>query len=555
MPTDVNVVWLTYHETQPAYLYHDQGLLHNLFLRRTWLPANASTFIYRFGMEELPPDAEGAVVVFPARFNQEQRHLVQLQADIDKLKWVVLIISSDEETTFDWQAIKHPNMRLWVSTPRANQDGADYYFGDGYRYECPDILRYYRREALNRDLDWFFAGQRTTNRRNACADALAQIPNGYSMMTQEFAAGLPYPEYLNYLTRAKTAPCPSGAVSHDTFRFYEALEAGCVPIADTVAVNPDTNPGGYWEKLFGENPPFKLIADWPDLPTVLKEVLDDYPVTNNRVFAWWQDFKRQMSYTLEDHIAQVRGHANQGDKPQDKITVIVPTSPIPSHPSTEIIEETMLSIRRQLHEVEIILMIDGVRAELGGHTANYRKYSQRLLWLANHYYNNTVPVLFDSHHHQARMTKAVLEKIRTPLVLFVEHDTPLTGQIPWDSLFDTVQSNEANMIRLHYDSYIHEDHQYLMGGGFKSKSGLPLIRTRQWSQRPHIASTQWYRQILKDNFSDESNTMIEDAMHGRVAESAFKDYKLAIYNPPHNMQRSYHLDGRGSDSKFEELMK
>lgn len=548
---DVNVVWLTYHQSQPAYMYHDQGLLHNLFMRRLWMPANPSTFIYRMGWNELPDDAEGAVVVFPARFNTEPRHLTELNADLAKLKWVVLIITSDEESSFDWQNVKHPNMKLWVSTPKSNQGGADLYFGDGYRTEAPDILRYYRKQALTRPLDWFFAGQRTTNRRNQCADAIQGRTDGYSFMTQEFASGLEYPDYLKHMASAKAALCPSGAVSQDTFRFYEALEAGAVPIADTVAVNPETNPGRYWEKLYGENPPFKLIDNWSDLSSVLKEITDTYPVTNNRVFAWWQNYKRNLAYTLEDHIRHVSEKVYPQVSLQDKITVLVPTSPIPSHPSTEIIEETILSIKTQLNHVEIILLIDGVRAEQGDKADAYNQYIQKLLWLSNNYWKNTVPLLFDSHTHQANMTKKALDLVKTNQILFVEHDTPLIGQIDWLGITKAIDDAETNMVRFHYDPEVHEEHTYLMKGSFTSKSGVPLIRSTQWSQRPHIANAHWYRGLLAKHFNDNSRTMIEDAMHGPVAESPWDKYKLTTYNPPFNMKRSYHLDARGDDTKYE----
>ena len=57
-----------------------------------------------------------------------------------------------------------------------------------------------------------------------------------------------------------------------------------------------------------------------------------------------------------------------------EITVVIPTSPIPSHPSTAIIDETIASVRKQLPDSRIIVTADGVRAEQVGMANNYFEY-------------------------------------------------------------------------------------------------------------------------------------------------------------------------------------
>ena len=48
---------------------------------------------------------------------------------------------------------------------------------------------------------------------------------------------------------------------------------------------------------------------------------------------------------------------------QDKITVILVTSVLPSHPDLKVVEETIGTIRHHLPKSEIILQIDGLRKE------------------------------------------------------------------------------------------------------------------------------------------------------------------------------------------------
>ena len=45
---------------------------------------------------------------------------------------------------------------------------------------------------------------------------------------------------------------------------------------------------------------------------------------------------------------------------RDLVTVLIPVSPIPSHPSTEVLDVTIDSIRTRLPDAEIIIMFDGV---------------------------------------------------------------------------------------------------------------------------------------------------------------------------------------------------
>jgi hypothetical protein len=177
-----------------------------------------------------------------------------------------------------------------------------------------------------------------------------------------------------------------------------------------------------------------------------------------------------------------------------------------------------------------------------------------------------LPLYHEEHRHQAGMTQLALEQVRTPMILFVEHDTPIvtTREINWPGLCDVVMNGHADMVRLHYNYRIDDDHWPLMlDREPKLYDGVPLIRTYQWSQRPHLASTSFYRRILTDKFSPSATTMIEDHMYGivqdnylRNRDTGWNNYRLAIYVPEGgNMQRSYHTNGRGNDSKFEDEFK
>lgn len=227
------------------------------------------------------------------------------------------------------------------------------------------------------------------------------------------------------------------------------------------------------------------------------------------------------------------------------ITVIIPVSAMPSHPSTEVLDVTLDSIRTRLPDSEIIVMFDGIPAWLEERRADYEKFKQSILWKIN-FMDNCVPLLFDTPHHQSLMTKKALELIRTPLILWSEQDTPLHGDIPFDKLVPVIKDGYANLIRFHFEATIPEDHQHLMLDEEPIEIlGQPFIRTKQWSGRPHLASTAYYN-LIANNYFDDKPRFIEHIMYGLIAEGGdnYAEHRLHIYAPKGTLVRSKHLDGR-----------
>lgn len=233
------------------------------------------------------------------------------------------------------------------------------------------------------------------------------------------------------------------------------------------------------------------------------------------------------------------------------VTVLIPTSAVPSHPSTEVLEQTIASIRERLPDSEIIVMFDGLAPQLMHFKAAYEEFKQAMLWRLNAL-GNCVPLVFDEHKHQSGMTREALKLVRTPLILWSEQDTPLHNDIPFEQLAEVVRSGYANLIRFHHEASIPEDHKHLMLDPEPTQIlGQPFLRTRQWSGRPHLASTQYYREICA-KYWDNQPRFIEHIMYGLVAEGGpnFDEHRNHIYAPEGTLVRHKHVDGRrkGADS-------
>lgn len=231
----------------------------------------------------------------------------------------------------------------------------------------------------------------------------------------------------------------------------------------------------------------------------------------------------------------------------------MPTSPIPTHPDTSILETTVASVRHWLPDAEIILTFDGLGPEHYHRHDSYEEYIRRALWLADHGgWGPVRPELFSSHHHQSGMMRQVITEISTPLLLYVEHDAPLVTDEPidFDAAAQFLLSGRGDLLRFHHESVIPMEHRHMMHDGYRHH--CEVIRTTQWSQRPHLATRAFYSRILDSHFSWSDRTFIEDRMHGIVDNAylrfgmlGWQQYRLHIYNPGgENLKRSYHLDGR-----------
>jgi hypothetical protein len=296
----VKVIWKTYNPEAIPRGYWDQGILEDLFGKRPHQWQHQNDF------SDLAKD-EGAVVIINGRMHEKYTNAIN--HDLEKLRWVVLILTGDEESVFPFELIKHPLIRIWVQLPRMNRhNDVSYKLVNGYRTGTHTILRNMR-QPEQRIYDWSFVGQVNHARREQCIEATKQLPEwlrdkGRLETTTAFGQEkLDHAHYLEVIRLSKVVLCPSGIETPDTFRLYEALEAGCVPIVDAFATkNQDS---GFWQYLFGEQPPFPIVDYWDKLPALLPTLLQDWPHNSNKVFAWWQDKKRQMDHKLMADIAEV----------------------------------------------------------------------------------------------------------------------------------------------------------------------------------------------------------------------------------------------------------
>lgn len=295
-----NVIWRSWHDDVLARGYWDDGLLEDVFKRGDFNHIELVT-------EPMPDIEGGAVYVINGRTHVDDVEKINL--DLAKLEWCVFIITGDEEALFPWQEIKHPMIRIWVMLPRMNiHNDVAFKIPNGYRTDTHKILQ--EIGPQERKLDWSFVGQVNHERRQQCFDVLNQFkplyPSSVVVGTDGFGKeALQFREYLQVMAESKIVLCPSGIETPDSFRLYEALEAGCIPVVDAFSTNFKTP--GFWKYLFDEDPPFPIVAYWDELPQLLPTLLKEYPANANKIFSWWIQYKSKIRNKLMDDIKVLHG--------------------------------------------------------------------------------------------------------------------------------------------------------------------------------------------------------------------------------------------------------
>lgn len=261
----------------------DYGLLKEIFTKYSIEQVKVTSI----------PKAERGFVVVPGPQNLGNEEYVN--KEIQNLSRVVLFITGDEEGKFDITKINHPNIEVWIQYP--HQKHKKY---NKLPVGVPQHLKNLVPKYPVKDNDLYFGGQITHSRRQQLAKAIQGMPNALFKPTAGFAQGDKPIDYYRTLASAKIAPVPSGAVVIDSFRFYEAIEMLCLPIADRI--DPNGNSLDFYNYLFGYDIPVTHVSNWSELHKLAPELLSEYPKNMHKIVTWWIKYKRDLGIKIMEQV-------------------------------------------------------------------------------------------------------------------------------------------------------------------------------------------------------------------------------------------------------------
>lgn len=159
-------------------------------------------------------------------------------------------------------------------------------------------------KASQRPWPWAFMGTlwRSGSRTLASSLFLHALPHGQFFGGRSFGLGVPLTQYRQTLANSVFALCPEGDRHFDTFRLYESLQMGCLPLVverqqQAVA-------------LLGPAFPMPIFEDWRAALAFAQEHLSD-PVRLNqhqaRVGQWWEGLKTKCTEAMRRDLLQDRG--------------------------------------------------------------------------------------------------------------------------------------------------------------------------------------------------------------------------------------------------------
>jgi len=154
----------------------------------------------------------------------------------------------------------------------------------------------FSRAAAERKYVWSFAGQLASTRRSLVKCLKGIIPNRVHVTG---GVRRPQPpispdEYIDLLGNSIFVPCGMGNVNLESFRIYEALERGAIPIVEK---RPWLD---YFTLLFGPHP-LPSVHRWADAPVLMRNLVSEPRRLNQKqteIRTWWDNLQKGLSQRM-----------------------------------------------------------------------------------------------------------------------------------------------------------------------------------------------------------------------------------------------------------------
>lgn len=219
----------------------------------------------------------------------------QLRSYLETIRDGVVILTSEEDAFFRWEEAVPNHLQIWT---QYYYEPTKYAIKERILLGAPNRIKNYKINThLPKIYDWSFIGQVQNPFRQQCVETLSKLQNGYLHTTDFFGGegdtGIKYQDYLDILCQSKFVICPAGSMCCDSFRVYEAIECGAIPITD-VRSPRDNEDFNYWQETYPSNELNYMIAGWDEklLSWMLEKNYKPAPQH------WWDSYKQELENKL-----------------------------------------------------------------------------------------------------------------------------------------------------------------------------------------------------------------------------------------------------------------
>ena len=291
----------------------------NDFLERDWIEeiiGKPLEFI-PFGKEESPLFQNINFILIQKWSAVEELVLQKLNTLAEQKKPAVLIHLSDETVNDPVSIYDHPAVKLIIRNYVRNDISTN-------EKVITIPLGYVRNRSLKgkfkklseRTLAWSFAGSVDKPNRIEMLQTLATVePNSMKLLpTWKHPLPEEADEYMKTLEDTRFVPCPKGQ-NYETYRLYEALEAGCIPIC----IGDVNNEHACYNKLIGDNA-ILISKDWSSVKSMIQQISNNPEALNQiqeNLTKYWMTHK----VNITAHILAALERISKPEPEQDLKTI------------------------------------------------------------------------------------------------------------------------------------------------------------------------------------------------------------------------------------------
>ena len=259
------------------------------------------------------------------------------------------------------------------------------------------------------------------------------------------------------------------------------------------------------------------------------------------------------------------------------LTIVITTSPIPSMPSTALLEALLKSFEHvnDLHGCRAIIVCDGIGVVLSTdddkpnwkcskvnpkHVAAYEEYTSNVESLASCLHRPCEVVVLHNRHGCGLAVEAALDLVQTPFVMVVQHDQLFLRNFDAGGVLAAMRAHPATLryvgiqsrTTLRYKERV--AHRFGIAlDEFRVDPHLssPLLPLLMYYDKPHIVWTEHLRERVYGNGALKTGDFVEDVL-GRAQMEDIKangiqahgQYGTWVLCDDEDSPATYHLSGR-----------